>query len=233
MIRYLLIIMLISATASGADVLETLSDYRFTIRQQLNLGTLPNDTNVIGDSVLNNIVRLSAVLIVPSIKGDVFETTFVTVRGVSRYRIDSLFVGLFHAEWAKNDSVKSFLYLPKQVWYEKDLMPLNTKTGYEARPSYYDYVQDLVLLYPPPHIYDDTIRVMGWKRMAPIASDTLMTAIPQQYRPAVLARALYVAARSIQSPLTNDLKDDFGFVLQETKANLKIQGSASEVPPNR
>lgn len=221
----LICFMFLAGRAFGSDILESLADYRFTIRQQLNIPL--SDTNQLNDSTLNNLVRLSAVLMVPSIKGDVFETTFVTVRGVSRYRVDSLFIGVFHAEWNKGDSIKSFLYLPKQLWYEKEVTNLKAKQGYESRPSYYDYVQDLIFLYPPPHHYDDTIRVMGWKKVPPIATMNALTVIPVEYRPAVMSRALYMAARSIQSPLTNDLKDDFAFVLMETKRNLQVQGSAN------
>jgi len=186
--------------------MDSFAEYRAQIR--LSAGVTDTSTAFATDTVLNRFIRLSVVHVNNLLKTYKATTSAVTAYHDGSYALDSV-LGVIYVEWSKNDSLKALLYAPKNQWYQLGVQKIVDKSGYEQRPSYYDFVGGTLYLYPSPVIAGDTIMVTYRGKIGNVSAAASLTNIEQQYRTAVLAYATYRVALARQSPVVQFYKDDY------------------------
>ena len=187
--------------AKPADFVDGLSEYRAQVKAQL--GVSESSSEYVSDSVLNRLIRGAIVKVMPIVKANKEQFTIVTTANTGGYNLDSTVVGVLDVGWRKNDTLKSFLYAPKSKWYEFEVKTALGKDGYEKRPSYYEYIDGRLFLYPIPVISGDTIVVDAYTKLENISTASSLSGIPSYYRTAILDYVAYMVAMSKQHPLTD------------------------------
>jgi len=200
------VLLVFAASVSAADFMDSFAEYQTQIR--LNLGVTATNTSYAADTTLNRVIRLSAIHINNLLKTYKTINEFVTVYHDGSYDLDSV-IGVIYVEWSKNDSVKALVYAPKGQWYQLEVQEIASQKDYKKRPSYYDFVDGTLYLFPAPVIAGDTIRVTGWEKIGNISAAASLTDIKQRYRTAVLAYATYRMALSRTHPSTQLFKGDY------------------------
>ena len=213
----LLIFLLFCTTIQGADVLEVFEQYRHGIKQSLGLDIA---SSAIADTTLNEYVRRAVFQIIPLLQPRMIEDTIgPTTANDNVYSLDTLTIGISSVQWRTRDSIKSLIYAPREVWYQLNVDPnlANEENPYNKRPSYYDYADSQIFLYPIPTIANDTFYVMSWYKVQAIVALDSLIKIPVQYRVAILSYATYLAARSKTHPQTELFWKEY----QETILNIR------------
>ena len=217
--RILLILLVFSLFAlpvASADVLEVFEQYRHGIKQSLGLDIT---SSAIADTTLNEYVRRAVLQIIPLLKPRLIEDLIITAANENIYSLDTLTLGISSVQWRRKDSAKSLIYAPREVWYQLSVKPnlASEENLYNQRPSYYDYADSQIFLYPIPTIANDSFYIMSWYKLPTAFEDDSLFQIPVQYRTAILGYATYLAGRSRQHPLTEIFYRDY----QEIVAILK------------
>jgi len=198
----LLFILFVAVNVSAADFLDDFTGYGVKMRQ--SLGISGSATGMLDDTTANNFVREAIVTLSPLIKPRKATTTIITTYRQNAYSLDTLVSGIIAVEWSKNDSVKSLVYVPRNLWYEQySKVTKDKKDPYQQRPSYYDFIDGTIYLYPVPSaVRGDTIKIMGWEKLPNFISADTLEIIPLIYRVAILKYAVYLAARARSNPMT-------------------------------
>lgn len=206
-----LLLLLLPVGASAADELfNNMDDALIYMRQTLGYTTA--SSNALSDSAGRFFLRSGIVTINPIIRGDKVEWVFTLTYHQNAYAIDSNIIGVLSVEWKKLDSVKSLVYVPRAMWYNMEHQSSKGQRGRLARPSYYDYNEDYLYLYPVPTEKTgayDTIRVLGYRSVSDLDTVTSLTFMPEAYRVAVVKWAAWQAARARQHPLTESLRLEY------------------------
>ena len=221
-----LIILLVSVlgfNVYAADYLGTITDYRYAVRRDLNVDSA--STAYLSDTALNQIIRGAIVTIMPVIQGDKSEDTILTTRNTMRYALDSTCLSVTDVEWRKTDSGKGLNFVKRGQWYEqKHRTTSNTFDPYKRRPSFWDSDDDYLYVSPTPSINNDTLLIQYIRKVPSIATASSLSMIPQAYRPAVLAWASYVAARTKQRADKDIFLRDFIMVAKNVNNALNQRG---------
>jgi len=207
--RLLLIILLLvvcSSVQAARGHLDSLRNYEVQVKIYLNVDT--TNTTYITTGALDHLIREAIITNMVLMRGDkTTDASKVTTALQNTYALDTLMSGVSGVSWVKNDSVKSLLYVPREKWYEMEhKITVGQEDNYQRRPSYYDYDDDNVYLFPVPHIAGDTIEIAGWQRIGrlpgAVADDTTsaLIAIPQKYRAVIARYAAWLVADSKQHP---------------------------------
>lgn len=211
---FLFLGMFVNQKSNAADFMYSMQEYRWQIRR--NLGIDITNTAYISDSSLNQFVRYSIVSMNPLMRAYKTIDSFTTTYGETRYPLDTFvtdsIVGIIDVIWNSKDSIKSLVYMPKDQWYQLEVRHTLGKTGYELRPSYYDYIDNYLFVYPAPSVTGDTIVITAWSKIEDIStSDSTkgLDDIPQPYRTVILNYATYKIAQAKQHPMTELFKQDY------------------------
>ena len=204
---YLITFMLLFGVTHGADFCGSFGEYRTQIRRKMDISQ--TNTGYASDSTLNQFVREAVVQLVPIIKGYTKTAVVTTVYKDNSYSIDSTITNIESVEWSYNDSIKSFVYVPKSQWYQMEHKETGNKDGYEKRPSYYDFTDSYLYLYPVPTKSGDSIIITGTGKIASLAASDNLSNIPQKYRGAILNYAVYQLAKSKGHPLWESFYRDY------------------------
>jgi len=217
-------LLLFAAPVFSADFLSDLGAYRDQIKRKLNLAT--TNTTILADTTLNDFVREAVVTTMPLIKGYKIADTIETVKKQFTYALDSILY-IDAIVWREGYKIKSLMYLPREQWYEKyKKLTTGTDDEYLKRPSYYDYDDDYFYVYPTPSTAGDTLLVYGPARISAI-SVAAVSGIPQQYRPAVLLYATWLAAQAISNPLMGTFKAEYEAVVGGINTTLNRRGQVA------
>ncbi len=227
----ILIIVLFAVSVQGADLfLDTFPDYRGAIKSALGLDV---GSSAYTDSTLNDFVRQSVYHITPSIQLRQKEFSFPTTYKNNRYALDTAIMEIIAVEWFAKDSLKSIIYAPKTSWYQLPVKQSKEEPeAYSRRPSYYDFTDSLIFLYPVPIVVGDSIRILASTKLPNFNSIDTVDAIPIEYRLAVLKYATYLAARSRSHHFTQLFFQEY----QETIANIRraygrpVENTATSTP---
>jgi len=201
--RLLLIILLLvvcSSVQAARGHLDSLRNYEVQVKIYLNVDT--TNTTYITTGALDHLIREAIITNMVLMRGDkTTDASKVTTALQNTYALDSLMLGVSAVTWVKNDSVKSLLYVPREKWYEMEhKITVGQEDNYQRRPSYYDYDDDNVYLFPVPHIAGDTIEIAGWQRIGTLDGATAFSAIQQKYRTVIARCAAWLVADSKQHP---------------------------------
>lgn len=182
------------------DYLGKYADYRNQIKRRFNVGVTVT-TEPWSDTTLNQFVRDAVVHHSRLMRGPIFTDKIVSSADVGTYAMDTALVDILGVWWSKNDSTKSFLRVPREQWYTAKITPLAGKAAFDYRPSYYDWSDSLLWLYPVPDGAGDTIVVQGWRRVPSIAASDNLSVIPQELRPTILDYVVWQIAMATSSPM--------------------------------
>lgn len=203
--RITLIALLIASSVLSAEYLSTFSAVRSEVKSALNI----SGTTYVSDSTLNGFIREAIVTTNPTLRGNKTVTSFVTSYYQNTYSIDTLLIDILSVEWSYNDSVKSLVYVPRSKWYEQAHKETKDKSGYEKRPSFFDFTDDQIFLYPTPTKTGDTIRVLGVSRITGMDTLSSLATVPEEYRPAILKYVIWKVASSKQHPLSDRYYNEY------------------------
>ena len=212
-------VLLIGGPVLAQDFVETKAEYRKQIR--LKLGVDTSSSGYLTDDAANAFISEALTFALPLIKGKKIVTSFVTAYRDGDYPLDPTMDGIFAVWWSQNDSVKPLSYLPISQWGNADHQ--STKGNPEGalkRPSYYDYSDDSLFVYPIPYAsIGDTIKVLGWAEEVSTATDTSFAQIPQKYRTVIVNYAAWLAAEARSDPRAERIFQVLLWSLQAVNGN--------------
>lgn len=222
------LLVLVASQLMAADVLETWDDYRVAMRRKLGYDTAA--TGLLTDANAAAFIREAVVQIVPLVQARKQITSVVTTYKNYTYALDTTLTGILAVWWSKNDSIKVLKYVPINSWSEQE----HKKTSGESvpflqRPSFYDYTDSLLLVYPSPSLnFGDTLRIKGLHRISSVLTDSTLSEIPQKYRMPVLNYATWVAAVARTDPHATTLFQLLNWSL--SKIDMTITPGGQVVP---
>lgn len=193
----ILVLFLVGADARSADYMDSLGKVESLVKQ--NLG-MQSNTSGLADSLVALYVREGLVVLAPAVATRPFRDTITTTQYLMDYSLDSQMIEITKAFWKKKDTLVPVRYLPSDSFDYKfgASYTLAGKTGILAHPSYFDWVQGRMTLYPVPYITGDTIIIDGLAKIKNVMLDTgLMTQIAVSYRPLIAAYATMRCASSL------------------------------------
>lgn len=194
----IIVFLLLAHSAFASEWLSSFSQMRSLVRSALNT----SGTTYVSDSTLNEFIREAIVTINPQLRGEREVKSFTTSHSQNTYALDTLTIDIISVEWSYNDTIKSLVYVPRSQWGEQTHKETKDKSGYEKRPSFYDFTDSLIFLYPTPTKTGDTIKVLGVQRLTGMDTLTSLLAMPEAYRVAILKHVIWRLSSSKQHPLT-------------------------------
>jgi hypothetical protein len=214
--------------SNTADFLKTMLDYREQIKRKLNIAT--SNTTYMTDSVFNQLIREAIVKVNPIMRGVKVRDTFVTSWQTSDYNLDSM-IGIIGVTWQHEDTVVPLTYMPLEGWGTlRQKTTFGADDPYLSRPSVYDVTDNQVMLFPPPTL-DDTIELVGFRKIHGIAVTSDVSAIPQAYRIPVLNYAAYIVAFSKQHPRAGDLMQEYKMSINDLMQSLNRRPNVPTTTP--
>lgn len=198
---FVLLLVLLGVAALAADYMDSFSTYRAQIRRTIGVDIA--DVTYVSDSSLNDYIREGVVLAGGLTKGEKAIRTVTTHFMRNDYAMDSLITGVMSVVISKNDTVKALLYVPQTLWFQQEhRTTVGQDDPYLRRPSYYDYYDGTILVYPTPTLAGDTIKATCWQKVANISGATSLTSLHPLARVVVLKYATWQAAKAKQHPMT-------------------------------
>jgi hypothetical protein len=208
------LLLFLASSVGAADFLDSFSEYRAHVKRKLGIAT--TNTTYVSDSSFNQFVREAVVAVVPVVGADKeIKVTTSSYRQMT-YTLDTQVVKIHSVRWSKNDSTKSLLFVPMEVWYEQEhKSTTNQQKPHDKRPSYYFYTDTQLFVHPPPVIVGDTFRILATLKVKDIAAAADLAAVYPKYRVALLNYVAWKVAESRQHPMTNMFKADYDVALAE------------------
>lgn len=210
----LLLLLFICPNTYSADFVDSFQEYRHQIKRKLGHDTSSTSP---ADTTYNQMIREAVIKIMPIVQGRKESFSFVTTYRSDSYALDTTVSGVMSVYWSKNDSIKTLIKAPKESWYSlkrDDESILANKEGYQSRPSYYDYVDGTLFLFPTPPRNGDTIRYDAYTKINSITALDSLSLIPQRYRIVILEYASYLMAQNLQHSLMNVFREDYNQSIQ-------------------
>lgn len=208
-------LLMLAASANSTDLFATYASVREYVKSEL--GYSSSSTGPMSDSLMNVYIRICAVATNAPLQMREVEKSIITGDKLNKYVLDSL-ASIISVEWSKNDSVKSLVFVPRELWFEQEHKSCRgtEATGWNRYPSYFDYSDSLLFIHPPPDGGSDTIKILGVERYPDIDTATTLTMFPRKYRIVLAMRAARDIGLAIQSPLAGPLDTK----LKEYKAEI-------------
>lgn len=230
------LVFLLLAVSPRAEILDSLRHY--SVEMRYSLGYTSSSSNSLTDTVAHTLVREAVNRMTALLRPIKRVETFTTSYRQSSYGLPDSALGVISVYWRKGDSIKTLQYLPIEEWSRTVATKTDeNKDGQGSRPSYYDYIEDSVFVYPAPTNWGglvDTFRVVTWGRINNLSSASDLSEIPVQYRPAVLDYATMKAAARRQHPFTEMFINLYRETMQSLNTSLNARKEANVVtPPNR
>jgi len=204
--RLWFLLLLVMAVEVRADVLDSTAQYYLKVRQNLGLAT--TNTTTLPNAEIEDYLDEAVLTICQGMKIIRADKTALTTVRVSTYAFtafDSLAIGVITVLMQKADSLKTLIYRPREQWFSSSQTDEEKLAGsgtlWARWPLYYDYSTTHIFLYPPPGASNDTIKVGAILKPPGLASNTLLTTIPTQFRHLVLTYTTWLAAAAKQNPM--------------------------------
>lgn len=232
MMKKILFALLLFATPlSASDFLGTFKQYRNHIKRKLHIDT--SNVSILADTTLNEFIREAVITNMPLTQADKVKLVDTTIGRQNAYALDTTLLSVDAVLWNKYDSVKAISYKPMSLWYIELRDGTSGKIGgYDKRPSFYDYDDDNLYLYPTPNITGDTIEIYGWRKVPDIAAHDSLGVIPQAYRPVIAWWATYLAADAISSPRAETIKAAYEEALARLNLTINRRNHIEEPDSN-
>lgn len=229
--KALILILLLASTVSGSTFLGTREDYYAQVR--LKLGLTVAASGLLTDTAASAFLSEAIVQIVP---GDGYikkVTTISTLRGVIGYAFDTTLVSVQNVWWHKSDTVKYLIHVSGEFTEaQSHKSTIGTRDPLLRRPSYYQYTDDSLYLYPAPSLTADNIYILGYHRIGDVTSTDTLTAIPEQYRTPILNYMVWAVSQSRGLPEANSYFQVLQWSL--AKIGMKVaEGGAVETTANK
>ena len=218
-----------------AEILDDIDDY--AIEMRMSLGFLTASSNNLDDTTAHTLVREAVNKMTAILRPIKRVETFTTLYRENTYSLPDSVIGVVSVYWRRGDSIKSLQYLAIDDW-TRTIQGSNEgeQTGAGKRPIYYDYIDDMIFVYPAPTNWGslvDTFRIVTWGRMDGLDTTTDLSEMPVQYRNAVLDYATMKAAARRQHPMTQLFIDLYRETMQGLNSTLNSRKDSNvKTPPN-
>lgn len=222
-----LLLLLFAAPLSASDSTLYLTFDQIAVAARGSLGYDTTSTVGLSDAANARFAREGLLALQPFMKGDEVEWIFTTTYMEHRYAIDSDIVWISSVTWRKQDSAKVLLPITMKNWGQVEHKHTMGAKNYLAHPSYYDWSDAYLLLYPIPSLKSgayDTIRVIGYQAVSDLDTITTMTHLKERYRIAVKKYVTWQAAKANYDVRTNLFMQEYKeavAILRGEKANAK------------
>lgn len=232
--RWLLILLLLPISPS-AEILDSIDDYAVEMRMALGFKTA--STNNLDDTTAHTFIRESFNKMTSMLRPIKRVETFTTSYRQNTYSLPDSVIGVISVYWRRGDSIKSLQYLPIDDW-SRTIQEGTTgkQKGKDSRPTYYDYIDDKIFVYPAPTNWGglvDTFRIVTWGRQVSLDTAKDLSQMPVQYRGAVLDYATMKAAVRRQHPFTQLFISLYQETMQALNASLNSRKDSNvQIPPN-
>ena len=222
-------------TAGGAgDFVGSFAEYRKAIKRKCGIDM--SNTAWLPDSTMNDFVKEAVAAVNPIVMGrKIIDTIASILSQENTYEIDSNMIGVFSVAWRNGDSVKSLVPVPRTLWHQQPHQTtIGQIDGYLKYPSYYDFIDGYVSVFPVPRISGDTVGdtlngafvVTGWSLVPDLTSGASISLIPQQYRATILEYATWKVAEAKQHPLAAGFRSNFFELL--SRMDVMLNGRVPE-----
>lgn len=191
----LILALLAVSDAQAAELYSTITACRYKMRTLLGMDTASN--NSLPDTVANGFIRDAVVHCAPGIRARQFTKKTVTTASVGQYAVDSI-IRLISVSTKFADTLKPMKFMPRQFWPEQEHQYTGGgQKSFLARPSFYDFDDDSVYVYPLPTAIagrTDSLFITGVVRFASIDTLTSLTRYPEKLRLTFVWYATYLYA---------------------------------------
>lgn len=215
----ILLLLFLASSVCAADWCATFSGYRDAVRDKHNI--LRTNTTWVTDTVLNQLIREAVIDVVNDVRAIKKVYNDTTEYRQFTYSIDSGILGIISVRWVSpnRDSIKSLLYVPQDRWNELVTTSTSGEDGYLATPSYYDYIDGSLFIYPPPETHGDTLQIVAWRKVPSIAASDSLVIIPQKFRVAIVNYVAYQIAKAKSHPFMTNFYADFISAMTKARAD--------------
>jgi len=217
-----------------AEILYTFTT--MTERARNDLGIDASNTTYLSDTTAHDRIREGMRMVNSLLRYNRTDSIVVTAVKTYKYRLRTNNAGVTSVQWIRDDTIKTLLPIPKGQWGAQEHQHTKEKSGMLKRPSYYDFYDDTLYLYPIPTRID-SIYVTTWDRIEsgdstvsslPVDTASTLAAIKEIYRPAVLKYIIYETAKANQHPLTAIYRQDYEEMMMILFPNFKPQAPSAQ-----
>ena len=222
-------VLLLAVPSFANSWLDTRDDYAVAARVKLGLAS---SSAALSDTTASLLFNEAATLILSAKKIVRRVTSITTSYHQYMYALDTTLTGI-EAVWVDSAGIiKTFSYMPISSWGQQQHSQTdNTDNNTLSKPSFYDYTDSLLLIYPTPakpNSLADTLKVLGWHRIADIDTVATPTLIPEQYRIPILYHMVWNHAKSRGDPRTPEFKEELVWALSQVGLLLTPGGNVVE-----
>jgi hypothetical protein len=196
-----LLLLLVPSLVIGGS-LDSTRNVRVAARRALGVDTTGGGLT---DANANYFIQEALVMHDPVLRGNVVEWVFTTTYNEYQYSIDSNIIGIISAQIEKGDVVKPLLPIPIAGWDQMKHKSTKSKKDLERYPSYYDWTDDYLFLFPVPTRENsdyDTVRVIGYRNVAEVDTIVDLSHLPERYKLAIRKYVTWQAALANSDPRT-------------------------------
>ena len=190
----------------------------------MNMGWDISNSTLVGDSAFNMFIRMAVCEVSDYLRGDESSEIITSVADQNTYTLDSTIIGIWAVNMNWGDSTKALIHYPMDKWEELvSNKTLEGKSGYQARPTYYDYDQDNIYLYPTPVVNSDSIMVRHWKEVSGLGSLDSIPNVDMIYRTTIVRHVVWNIALARTDDRTASYEKAYNDALNKTKELLALR----------
>ena len=212
-----LIVLALTIGVANASFLDAFSSYRTQIRMRLGFATT---STALTDTLLNTCLRQAVVQVNNEVGGYRVVRTILTAPSTYSYPLDSTIAPENVSVRMPGQVLKPLRFRERSGWDSVlHTATVGQKDPLLQRPSYYDFTDTRLFVYPPPYLVD-TLEIVGIQRVQGLDTLSTLTQIPERYRTLIFLYATQLVAQSRQHPM-------FIVIAQEYEAaKQKIMGAS-------
>jgi len=202
---FTIFILMAVASSTSAEILATVASAMYRARADLNVDT--TDTEYLPTIEATHRIREAVSLINHLLMDNRTNTAIPLAVNTYKYGLDSLET-ITSVQFIRGDTIKTLSYVPRAQWYEMENQFSKGLNGMLAHPSYWDYYDDTIYIFPVPSRVD-TLYATANDEIFGLDTLTLLSGIDEVYRPAIIKYVVYETAKIRQHPMTAIYKQDY------------------------
>jgi len=210
-----IVVFMVIAGSARAEILSTVAGAMYRARADLNVDT--TDTEYLSNAEAGHRIK-EAVSLINRLVGDNRTNTTIPM-AINTYvyhlpdssaadTLNRWWESIVSVQFVRADTIKTLLRVPRAMWYEKDHQFSKGSKGLLAHPSYYDYYDDSLYVFPVPSRVD-TLTVTTTDKITSLNAITTLISIDEVYRPAIVKYVVYETAKARQHPMVLLYKQDY------------------------
>ena len=224
-----ILILGIPGVVSAGSWLDTRAKYYTAMR--MKLGYVATASGLAPTAHCSLLWSEAASIILPINKGIKKLTEVVTSYRQATYTLDSTIIDIEAVFYDSSGMLKPLEYLPIKLWGKVPHLETGGTPNPElARPSFYDYTDSVLLIYPTQtgHTWKDTLTIVAWHRLDGVDTVTVSRDIPEQYRAAILYHMVWNHAKARKDSRAEEFRAELALALSQIGLKLLAGGQVVE-----